>query len=481
MTGMPKAKNTLVINGQAVATANAFPVLNPTTGDIVGYAPDAEPEHIDQALQSADAAFKVWSMWTPRERSQVIQEYARLLEGRREELIDLLMAETGKPRDNAEYDFDMLPNCLRFFDAEAARLEQPTIPDPDGNFLNYILRQPLGVVVGYLAWNFPILNFGYKVGPVLASGCTAIIKPSAETPLTTLRCAEIAAEAGIPNGVINVLSCSDHETTGPLLTSEVPAMFTMIGSTRAGVAAMKTALTNVKHFSVELGGNAPVIVYADADIEAAADSIVGLKFGNTGQVCVSPNRCFVHESVYESFLAACREKAASISLHPGDGSGQMMGPMINDRERQRVIGLIDAAVADGATLECGGQVPADRDRGSYLEPTILSGVKQDMSVAKEEIFGPVLPVLVFNDQDEVTELANETEFGLAAYVYTSNLSAGLKAAASIQAGSVCVNAVHYDVSLPHGGVKQSGVGKDCSKYSLEEYMTLKRVSVHLGV
>jgi D-galactarolactone cycloisomerase len=265
--------------------------------------------------------------------------------------------------------------------------------------------------------------------------------------------------------------------TAPLLESHIPAMFTMIGSTAAGVAAMRSSCTNVKHFSVELGGNAPVVVYDDADVTAAAENVVDLKFANTGQVCVSPNRCFVHEAVYEQFIEAAKQRASGITLGAGRGEGRRMGPMLTAKDRDRALKLVKAAEQDGAAVVCGGKIPERPAKGYYLEPTILRDVRQDMRLSCDEIFGPVLPVIRFTDDDDVIAMANDTEYGLAAYVYTSNLSRGLRAAAGIDAGSVCVNECHYAVQLPHGGVKQSGVGKDCSRYSIEEYLTLKRVSV----
>jgi acyl-CoA reductase-like NAD-dependent aldehyde dehydrogenase len=467
----------MLINGQRITTEKTFPVINPETEEVIAEAPEVDALSVEQALVAAKDAFDVWSRLPLSERQPTILRYAELLEQHRDAIIDLLVAETGKPIDNAEYDFGMLTTCLRFFCEEAARVQQEVIPDPDGKFLHYTLRQPLGVVVGYLAWNFPLLNLGYKLGPVLAAGCTAVIKPSRLTPLATLACADLLIEAGLPAGVVNVISGTDYGVTEPLLESPIPSMFTMIGSTSAGVGAMKSACTNVKHFSVELGGNAPVVVYDDADVEAAAASIVGLKFANTGQVCVSPNRCFVHEKIYEAFLDAAARHAAGITLGAGRGEGQRMGPMLTAKDRDRVLQLVKAAQQDGATIVCGGKIPDQPAKGYFMEPTILRDVKQTMQLSCDEIFGPVLPVIPFNDEDDVIAMANDTEYGLAAYVYTTNLSRGLRAAAEIDAGSVCVNEVHYAVQLPHGGVKQSGVGKDCSRYSIEEYLTLKRVSV----
>lgn len=469
----------LLIAGRLVESARSFAVVNPATEAIIAQAPEVEPEHVQQALHAARDAFGPWSSTSLAGRRKIILRYADLLETHRDEIIDLLIAETGKPIDNAEYDFGMLPTCLRFFLEEAARLDQRVIPDPDGRFLHYTLRQPLGVVVGYLAWNFPLLNLGYKLGPVLAAGCTAIIKPSRLTPLATLRCAELLVEAGLPDGVVNVVCGTDYAVTDPLLASPIPSLFTMIGSTAAGVEAMRRACTSVKHFSVELGGNAPVIVYDEADVSSAARNVVDLKFANSGQVCVSPNRCFVHEAVYEQFLETAATHAAGITLGAGRGEGRRMGPMLTAKDRDRVLDLVRNAEQNGARVVCGGKIPAQPAHGYFLEPTILRDVRQDMRLSCEELFGPVLPVIRFTDNDDPIAMANQTEYGLAAYVYTTNLSRGLQAAARIDAGSVCVNEFHYAVQLPHGGLKQSGAGKDCSSYSLQEYLTLKRVSVLL--
>ncbi len=470
----------MTVNGKAVDSDKTFSVVNPATEEVIAEVAEVDSNSVELALTSARDAFTTWSRMSLAKRQAMILRYADLLEQHRDEIIDLLIAETGKPIDNAEYDFGMLTTCLRFFCEEASRIDQQVIPDPDGRFLNYTLRQPLGVVVGYLAWNFPLLNLGYKLGPVLASGCTAIIKPSQLTPLATLRCAELLSEAGIPDGVVNVFSGTDYDVTGPLLESDIPALFTMIGSTNAGVGAMKTACTNVKHFSVELGGNAPVLVYDDADVQAAAESVVNLKFANSGQVCVSPNRCFVHESVYEAFIEAAQKHAAGIKLGAGREEGRLMGPLLTQKSRDRILQLVESAKSRGAKVVCGGKIPESPAKGYYLEPTILRDVDRSMELSCDEIFGPVLPVIRFSDSDDEIALANDTEYGFAAYVYTTNIKRGLRAAAEIDAGSVCVNEVHYGVQLPHGGLKQSGAGKDCSRYSLQEYLTLKRVSVLVG-
>ena len=457
----------MLIGADRVDSNKPIDVLNPRTEALIGQVFEGSVEQMDDALLAAKEGFSRWSKMSAANGKTRILRYADLLEQHRERLVELLMQETGKPRENAEYDFGMLTTCLRFFVEEAERIDQPVLHDPDGRFLHYVQRQPLGVTVGFLAWNFPLLNLGYKLGPVLASGCSCILKPSELTPLATLEAVYLAAEAGIPDGVINLVTCSDYSITNRLLESPVPAMVTMIGSTRGGLEVMGASCTTIKHFSVELGGNSPVLVYDDADVQMAAEKVIGLKFVNTGQVCVSPNRCYVHTSIYDAFVEAAAACAAGVD----------MGPMITATARDQVLEKVDEAVQAGATLVCGGSCVDGA--GYFMEPTILRDVDARMRVACEEVFGPVLSILPFTDADDEIALANETSCGLAAYVFTKGLSRGLRAAEGIEAGSVCVNEPHYGVQLPHGGVKQSGVGKDCSRYSLEEYLTLKRVSVLL--
>jgi succinate-semialdehyde dehydrogenase/glutarate-semialdehyde dehydrogenase len=455
----------MLINGKKCDAATSFDVINPSSGEIIGQVPEMDEEAVELALKSAKAGFEAWSSMKPSARKSILLRYADLLEENSDRIVALLRAETGKPQDNAEYDFGMLTTCLRFFVEEVERLDQPVLHDPDGRFLHYMLRQPLGVCVGMLAWNFPLLNVGYKIGPALAAGCSVILKPSSETPLASLEVAYLAKAAGLPDGVFNMVTGTDHDLFKSMLQSDIPSLVTMIGSTRGGLEVMNASCSSIKHFSVELGGNAPVVVYPDADIVDAANKTVDLKFANCGQVCVSPNRCFVHESVYDEFVEAAKMRAAQVEV----------GPMVSDKARAYVLGLIESAVADGAEIVCGGN--AVDGNGFFMEPTVLSQVDVRMKVAYEEIFGPVLPIIKYRDADDEIALANDTAYGLAAYVFTTNLQNGLRAARDIQAGSVCVNEPHYSVQLPHGGLKQSGVGKDCSRYSLEEYLTLKRVSV----
>lgn len=474
---MPNDIIPLIVNGQPVITGQSFAVIDPATEETIAEVANADEKTMEAALAAAQAAGGPWAQTPVGERKAAILRYIALLERDRERLADLLVCEAGKPYDTANYEVTCLIGSVRYFLEEADRLRQDVIPDSTGRFLHYTLRQPLGVVVGFLAWNYPLLNLGYKLGPVLASGCTAVIKPSQHTPLATLAGTELLAEAGIPDGVINTIACNDRATANYLLQSPVPSLVTMIGSTASGVKLMATAATTIKHFSLELGGNAPAIVYPDADLDDAAQRIVNLKFSNAGQVCVAPNRALVHESIYEQFLTLAAEKARAFKLGSGKADGPLMGPMMTPQAVDCVLGLVAGAVEEGAKVVCGGTRPEQPARGNFLLPTILRDVRQDMKIARQEIFGPLLPVIRYTDDDDVIAMANDTSYGLAAYVFTTDLSTALRAGDRLEAGSVCVNEPHFGVHLPHSGLKQSGVGLDRSPYSLEEYLTLKRVSI----
>lgn len=465
----------LLINGQPVTTSRTFAVVDPATEEHVADVAAADAKTCEAALAAAEAAFPGWSQTSSGERKAAVLRYAALLERDRERLAGLLVQEAGKPYETADYEVTCLIGSLRYFLEEADRPRQDVIGDPAGRFLHYTLRQPLGVIVGFLAWNYPLLNLGYKLGPVLASGCTAVIKPSQHTPLATLAAGELLAEAGIPPGVVNVIASDDRSATNSLLQSPVPAMITMIGSTASGVKLMETAATSIKHFSLELGGNAPAIVYPDADLADAAMRIVNLKFSNAGQVCVAPNRALVHESVHEEFLRLAAERAAAFKLGSGKAEGPLIGPLITAEARDQALQLVAESVRDGAQVVCGGARPSRP--GYFMEPTILRDVRPGMRTSCEEIFGPVLPVIRYTDADDVIAMGNDTCHGLAAYVFTKDLSTALRAAERLEAGSVCVNEPTFGVHLPHSGLKQSGVGLDRSPYSLEEYLTLKRVSI----
>ncbi len=465
----------LTIDGKAVeGEGRVEQVFNPATGEVLAEYKSVSEAQCETALASADLAFKTWSKKSIIEREECILSFRAELIEKQDELVKLLMDETGKPLNNATYDYEMLINCLHFFNEENKRLYGKIIPNKSGSHLNLIDHTPLGVVVGYLAWNFPILNLGYKLGPILASGCTCILKPSSVTPLTSLKIGEIA-QKHFPKGVVNIISGASGVVAPVMNKSPIPKMMTMIGSSNAGKSVIKESSEFLRHYSLELGGNAPAVICADADVKKAAFEICDLKYGNAGQVCVSPNRVFVHKAILDEFLSEVSAFVNKITLKTGDDRQELlMGPIATDRAADAMVSFVEDAVSKGATLLHGGKRTGV---GYFFEPTVLVNVTREMKVYKEEVFGPIMSIVPFDDNDDIVAMANDTEYGLAAYVYTKDLDKALYLSENIDAGSVSVNEPLYDYNLPHGGLKESGVGKDCSLYSLEEYYYVKRVSI----
>lgn len=467
----------LYINGECCdGKGKELSVINPATEQTVSSFYGASPAQATEALTAAQNAFAAWSALTTPERGVWIEKIAHALEKRREEICQLVMQETGKPRATATPEVFALPAQLRYFYQQALSMTGEIIPDNRPGSVNQIVKKPLGVVVAHLAWNFPIMNLIYKIGPALSVGCTIVIKPAAKTPLSALFVGQLLHEMGLPAGVVNIVAGSSKDLAEPLNGSTIPAMLTMIGSSASGRVMMKQAATSIKHFSLELGGNAPAILLADANVKDAAAKLSYVKFMNAGQVCVTPNRFFVHRNLLEEFVTIAKATAAAAVFGWGDEAGATMGPMITAHDRVRMQDLVADAIAKGATLVCGGGIPATKTCGYYFEPTILTGITPDMRVYREEIFGPIMAIMAINDETDVVKLANDTEYGLAAFVYTSDINKGHRIADAIQSGTVCINEPRFDIHLPHGGIKESGIGKDCSKYSVEEYCYLKRIS-----
>ncbi len=463
------------VNGKAVEGEGRLEkVYNPATGEVIVEYKSISEKQCIEALESAESAFQIWKKKSIEEREVCIMSFRQELIEKKTELVKLLMEETGKPLGNATYDYDMLVDCLQYFNEENKRLCGKIIPNKSNSHLNLIDHVPLGVVVGYLAWNFPILNLGYKLGPILASGCTCVLKPSSVTPLTSLKIGEIA-QKHFPAGVVNIISGSSSVVAPVLAKSPIPKMMTMIGSSNAGKSVIRESADFMRHFSLELGGNAPFVVMGDADIKKAAFFACDLKYSNAGQICVSPNRVFVHKNVLDAFLSEVKDFVAKIKLEVGDDSNcVLMGPIATNEAADDMVGFVEDAKEKGADLVAGGKRTGT---GYFFEPTILCGVTKEMNVYKNEVFGPIMSIIPFDDQDDIVALANDTEYGLAAYVFTNDLAKALHLSENIDAGSVSVNEPLYDYNLPHGGLKESGVGKDCSVYSLEEYYYVKRVSI----
>ena len=469
-----------LINGQLVEGKDRiFTVLDPATEEVIAQFHGIDAKQAENVLQAAQNAFGIWSKLSIKERERYILRFAEIIEANRDKIIEMLIAETGKSYEGADEDYQMLVDCLRYFNEEMKTLQGVMLPDLDNKHVNMIIRKPVGVVVGYLAWNFPLLNLGYKLGPVLASGCTCVLKPSSQTPLTTMFIGELSVEAGMPAGVINII-VGDNDLVGSIFNeSSIPQLITLIGSTQTGTKVMQQGATSIKRYSLELGGNAPALVLNDADIANAAAKITGAKVGNGGQICVAPNRVFVHCAVMDEFLSHVMEILKDADYCSGkctNGKTQMI-PLYSDRAVGAMEALVADAVAKGAHVLTGGK--RREGKGFFFEPTVLTGVTKDMRVYKEEIFGPIMPVISFDDGDDIVSLANDTCYGLAAYIYTHDLKTAMNMSREIDAGDVMVNEPCFCYNLPHGGCKQSGIGKDCSVFSLEEYFYLQRITIKL--
>lgn len=361
-------------------------------------------------------------------------------------------------------------------------LKEEIIPDYDNTHTHKMISKPAGVAVAYLAWNFPLLNVGYKIGPALAAGCSLIIKPSSLSPLSAYMVGEIMASINFPAGVVNILAGTSQEVATPMTTSKIPAVITMIGSTQTGQKVIADSTSSIKKLGMELGGNAPFIVFEDADFDLALDLAIGLKFGNSGQICVAANRIFVHKNIYDKFIKAYVKRASELKLGFGtkENSDVFMGPLATKQARDRMFDLVEDAVSKGATLEYGGEIPKGfPENGNWFQPTIVSGTTPDMKLFREETFGPVAGVMSFDTDDEVLELANDTEFGLASYIFTNNNKRIERFIEDLEFGEIQINGVKYAIYLPHGGYKNSGIGHDCSHLALEDYLVKTRVTTAL--
>ncbi|WP_136482009.1 NAD-dependent succinate-semialdehyde dehydrogenase [Cognatitamlana onchidii] len=457
-------------------------VVCPATGEVIAQVARAGAADAKKALESAQRGFKYWSKLSLAERTKWMLKLRDAILEKEEILRTAMVHEMGKTYAGSQEDIDRLTEALEWYPSAMQNLREEQIPDHDNTHTHKMISQPAGVAVAYLAWNFPLLNVGYKIGPALASGCSLIIKPSGISPLSSYLVGEILHDINFPAGVVNILAGPSSEVATTMTTSKIPAVITMIGSTQTGQKVIADSTTSIKKLGMELGGNAPFIVFEDADLDVALNLAIGLKFGNSGQICVAANRIFVHASIYDKFLAEYIKRASKIKIGFGlkENADVFMGPLASRGGRDRMFDIIDDAVSKGAKLELGGKIPKDLPKGgNWMEPTILSGVNMDMTVFNQETFGPVAGVMSFETDDEVLELANDTEFGLASYIFTNDHKRIERFTEELEFGEVQINGVKYAIYLPHGGFKNSGIGHDCSHLALEDYLVKKRVSTAL--
>lgn len=457
-------------------------IINPASEEVICQLSCADASQAIEALEAARRAFKGWSGLSIEERDLWLVKLSEAFAAEKDKLMELLVAETGKPYFQAELaDFGPVVEYFPHFSQEAKRVYGESIPDYRGReTYHFCEKRPIGVVVAHLAWNFPLLNTAVKLAPALAAGCTCVVKPSSKTPLATLYLGEIAQKIGFPEGVFNIVAGPSSEVSRALNSSTIPSKVSLIGSSLTGLELVQQASTSLKTFSLELGGNCPGIVMADANVETAVKYIAGLKMFNCGQVCTDFNRAYVHKDVHDKFVSLVAQEFKGAVFGSGRETNCSMGPMITREDRERMLALVQEAVDKGAKVVCGGRVPPGKTKGYYFEPTLLADVTEDMRVARDEIFGPILPVLKFEDLDAVLEKANDTTWGLTSYFYTADLASAFKAAERLETGTVFINVPpkgDIGPQLPHSGVKSSGVGYDRSKYSLEGYYHIKHIAI----
>jgi succinate-semialdehyde dehydrogenase/glutarate-semialdehyde dehydrogenase len=456
------------------ATAHgSYALRNPASDEALIDLPRFKEAETANAIEVAHRAFLSWRQTTAKTRSEVLRRWYELMLQHRDDLATLITLEEGKPLAEAKVEIDYAASFLQWFSEEAKRVRGDVIPAPRDTARIVVLKEPIGVCAAITPWNFPAAMITRKAGPALAAGCSMVVKPASQTPLTALALAELAERAGVPAGVFNVVTGNDTRAIGGTLTSHpLVRKITFTGSTEVGRVLLAQAAATVKKCSMELGGNAPFIVFDDADLDAAADGLVAAKFRNTGQACISANRVLVQSSVYDAFAAKLVERVARLQVGNGLEAGVQQGPLIDDAAVAKVEEHISDAVGLGATVLHGGQRHALG--GRFFEPTVLAGVTPRMALAREETFGPVAPLFRFETDKEAVALANATEYGLAAYLYSRDSARIWRVSAAIEAGMVGINCglISNEVA-PFGGVKQSGLGREGSQYGIEEFLEIK--------
>ncbi len=471
----------MYIGGQLVDAISGAKkdVINPALEEAVGTIAYAQKDDARFALEEAQKGFKLWSKMPLTERTEWMMKLRAAILKKSDDLQKAVMYEMGKTYEGAAEDIQLLADGLEFYPQAMKNMHDEIIPDSENTHRHQIVNLPLGVAVAYLAWNFPLLNVGYKIGPALAAGCSIIIKPSELSPISAYMVGEIAHSINFPAGAINIISGPVNEVATTMTKSPIPKVLTMIGSSASGKRVIADSATTVKHVSLELGGNAPYIVHKDADLELATNIGVALKYGNSGQICVSPNRFIIHEDIYDEFLNLFKEKASKLKIGFGIEDKPDMGPLVTQKDQERVLKMVADDVASGAELVLGGMVPAGFDKGYYMEPTILSGITRDSRCFREEIFGPVAAMMKYSTIEEAIEIGNDTEYGLASYLFSNDQTVIRKISEELMFGEVQVNGVKYAIYLPHGGIKESGIGHDCSYLALNDYLVKKRISTAL--
>ena len=447
-------------------------VDNPATGETLGTIPKLGRAETKRAIDAANRALPAWRALTAKERSAKLRRWYELMIENQDDLGRLMTLEQGKPLAEAKGEIVYAASFIEWFAEEAKRIYGDTIPGHQADKRILVIKQPIGVTAAITPWNFPTAMITRKAGPALAAGCTMVIKPASQTPYSALALVELAERAGIPKGVLSVVTGSAAEIGAELTESPIVRKISFTGSTEIGAKLMEQSAPTIKKLSLELGGNAPFIVFDDADLDKAVEGAIASKYRNAGQTCVCVNRLYIQDGVYDAFAEKFKAAVAKLKVGNGLEEGVTIGPLIDAKAAAKVKEHIDDAVSQGAKVIAGGKAHANG--GSYFEPTILTDVPKSAKVSKEETFGPLAPLFRFKDEAEVIELANDTEFGLASYFYARDLSRVFRVAEALEYGMVGINTglISNEVA-PFGGVKASGLGREGSKYGIEEYLEIK--------
>lgn len=471
-----RGKTGLYIGGAWSSGGAELPVVDPATEDVLVNVGLAEASDAVNAVDAASEALGPWAATPPRERGEILRRTFESIRAREEDLAELIVLENGKAYPDALGEVRYAAEFFRWFSEEASRIGGEVRLAPGGDKRIITVRQPVGVSVMITPWNFPAAMATRKIGPALAAGCTAIVKPASDTPLTTLAVVHLMEEAGLPPGVVNVVVAKGSSgVIEQMLHDPRVRKLSFTGSTEVGQMLLKVAADQVLNVSMELGGNAPFIVFGDADLDSALEGAMVAKMRNAGEACTAANRFLVHASVAEKFTAMLAGAMGAMKVGPGMDRSTQVGPMINEKSRDDIAEMVQAAVDSGASVATGASVP-DR-RGYFYEPTVLSGVSPDAAILDQEIFGPVAPVVTFDTDEEAIAMANDTIHGLISYVYTGDLARGLRTAEAIESGMVGLNrGLVSDPAAPFGGVKQSGIGREGSHEGIEEFLELKYIA-----
>jgi succinate-semialdehyde dehydrogenase/glutarate-semialdehyde dehydrogenase len=451
-------------------------VDNPADGSLVGTVPDMGAAETRRAVEAANAALPAWRALTAKERSVVLRKWFDLMVANADDLAALLTAEQGKPLAEAKGEVLYGASFIEWFAEEAKRIYGDVIPSPTSDKRIVVIKQGIGVVAAITPWNFPNAMITRKAGPALAAGCTMVLKPASQTPYSALALAELAARAGIPKGVFNVITGNARAIGAEFTSNPTVRKITFTGSTEIGRVLMRQSADQIKKLGLELGGNAPFIVFDDADLDAAVAGAIVSKYRNNGQTCVCANRIYVQDGVYDAFAAKLAEKVKALKVGKGTDAGVVLGPLIDDNAVAKVEEHVADALAKGAKVAIGGKRHALG--GRFYEPTVLTGVTREMKVSNEETFGPVAPLFRFKDEADVVAQANDTEFGLASYFYARDVGRVWRVAEALEAGIVGVNTGLISTEVaPFGGVKQSGLGREGSKYGIDDFVQIKYISM----